>query len=140
MTDTKDYPVTEATRRRLVRISGTYYISIPPEFVRAHNLKAGDFLMVEHNSIVIATPIPKGEVLFPKEEILLPYPQELDTDEEGRLSIAAFAKNYQRIHEYTKQERPDWELFEVNMETVDIEGKRFFKVTQIIKKTPSVEK
>jgi hypothetical protein len=142
MTETKDYPAAEATGkvRRLVRISGTYYISIPPEFVRAHNLKAGDFLMVEHNSVVTVAPIPKGKVLFPKEEILLPYPQGLDTDEESRLSIAAFAKNYQRIHEYTKQERPDWDLLEVNMETVKKEGRRFFKVTQIINKTPSVDK
>ncbi len=141
MADTNDYHAAEtrSKARRLVRISGTYYISIPPAFVKAHNLKAGDLLMVEHNGVVTIAPIPKGKVLFPKEEILIPYPQGLDTDEEGRLSVATFAESYQRIHEYTKQERPDWELLEVNMETVEIEGRRFFKVTQIINKTPYVE-
>ena len=142
MANTSDYHAVEAKSevRRLVRISGTYYLSIPPEFVRAHNLEAGEGLLVKVGNVLTVAPIPKGEVLIPKEEILLPYPLGLDTEDASRLSVAAFTRNYQRIYEYTKKERPDWELLEVTMETVKIKGKQFFKVTKIINKTQAMQK
>ena len=117
--------------RSLVRISGTYYLSIPPEFIRAHNLEAGEGLLVKIGNVLTIAPIPRGEVIIPKEEILLPYPENIDASDEGRLSVAAFARNYQRINEYAKKERPDWELLEVKMKTVIRDGKRLFLVTEI---------
>lgn len=142
MDETSDYHGEEAKHevRRLVRISGSYYLSIPPEFIRAHNLEVGEGLLVKVGNVLTIAPIPKGEVLIPKEEILLPYPEDMDTSDEGRLRVAVFAKNYQRINEYANKERPDWELLEVKMKTVMRDSKRLFLVTEITNSTPAIEK
>ena len=117
--------------RKLLKISGTYYLSIPPNFVKAHNLDPGDGLLVQIGDVLTVSPVPKGDVLIPNEEILLPYPEDIDTDDASRLKVAAFAQNYQRINEYAKKERPNWEQLEVTMKTVARNNNLFFLVTGI---------
>ena len=75
------------------------------------------------------------DVLVPKEEILLPYPEDADISDEGRSSLA-LARDLRRIHDYVKQERPDWEMIEASIVTVIKDGKRYFLVTKIMNATP----
>lgn len=127
--------------RNLVKISGSHYLSIPPEFIEAHSLKAGDALPIAYNGVLMVTPIPKiKDVLIPEEEILLPHPKGLDTNDEGRLSVAAHTENYERIHDYVKQKQPTWKMVGLSMETINKAGQKFFKVTKIINTTPVEEK
>lgn len=129
--------------RNLVKISGSHYLSIPPEFIEAHGLKAGDTLPIAYNGVLMITPIPKVEdALIPKEEILLPYPnpKNIDTDDENRLAVAAYNENYERIHDYVKQEQPTWKMVGLSMETVNRAGQKFFRVIKIINTTPVEEK
>ena len=122
---------TKSVVKRLVGISGSHYISVPPEFIRMHDLEAGDGLLVQIGSVLTISPVPKGDILIPDEEVLLPYPDDIDTDDEGRLRVAAFAQNYQTIKEYAEKERPGWELLELKMKTVIRDGKKYFLVTEI---------
>ena len=128
--------------RNLIQISGSHYLSLPREFIEAHNLKPGDALPIAYNGVLTITPIPKielkEEALIPRKEILLPYPGDADMSDEGRFSLA-LAKNYRDIHDYIKQEKPDWEEIEVNMETVIRDGKRYFLVTKIMSTIPREE-
>jgi len=117
--------------RKLVKISGSYYVAIPPEFVKAHKLDVGDGLLLQIGDVLTISPVPKGDVLIPDIEMLLPYPEDIDTDDEGRLRVAAFAQNYQPIKKYAEKERPDWELLELKMKTVIRNGKKYFRVTEI---------
>jgi len=96
-----------------------------------HALEAGDGLLVQIGLVLTISPIPKGDILIPDEEILLPYPDDIDTDDEGRLRVAAFAQNYQTIKEYAEKERPNWKFLELKMKTVIKDGKKYFRVTEI---------
>ena len=121
---------TTSVVKRLVKIKGSHYIAVPPEFIRMHDLEARDGLLVQIGQVLTISPVPKG-VLIPDVEILLPYPEDIDTEDEGRLRVAAFAQNYQTIKDYAKRERPNWELLELKMKTVIKDGKKYFRVTEI---------
>ena len=42
--------------RKLLRLGGTYYVSLPATFIKRNNLKAGDYLFVLTNHIVRVIP------------------------------------------------------------------------------------
>jgi hypothetical protein len=130
-------------KRKLIKIGSSRAVTIPPDWLKYYEDKRGepveDILMELDNIITISVeegPKAEPEALFPKEEILLPYPKLPDTDDEGRLSVAAFAENYECIQEYVKREKPTWQTVGLSMETVMRTGKRFFRVTKIINTTP----
>ena len=121
---------TTSVVKRLVKIKGSHYIAVPPEFIRMHDLKARDGLLVQIGPVLTISPVPKG-LLIPDIEMLLPYPEDIGTADKGRLKVAAFAQNYQSIKKYAEKERPDWELLELKMKTVIRDGKKYFLVTEI---------
>lgn len=129
----------KAGLRNLIAISGTHYLSIPPEFIQAHGLKAGDKVPIAYDGVLMMTPIPKVKgVLIPEEEILLPYPdsKNIDTNDESRLSVAAYLENYDLIRSYVEEREPDWIMVGLSMETISKAGKKFFRVIKIYDTTP----
>ena len=45
--------------RRVIKIGKSHYISIPPEFVKAHNIKGGDKLPIAADHIMKIIPMPE---------------------------------------------------------------------------------
>ena len=48
-----------AETRRVIKIGKSHYISLPPEFVEAHNIKGGDKLPIAANHIMKIIPMPE---------------------------------------------------------------------------------
>lgn len=46
--------------RQVIKIGRSHYISIPPEFLEAHNIKQGDKLPIAANHIMKIIPMPEG--------------------------------------------------------------------------------
>lgn len=135
-------------KRKLITVGSSRAVTIPPDWLKYYEDEFGepieDILMELNNVITIAVVHPKTkqvvEFMIPTEDIFLPYPKGLDTDDEGRLSVAAYAENYERIHDYVSSRKPDWIAVGVNMETVKKAGQKFFKITRIFNATPIEEK
>ena len=51
-----------AEPRQVIKIGRSYYISLPPEFVKAHNIKAGDWLPTAADHILKVIPMAEGEI------------------------------------------------------------------------------
>ena len=47
--------------RQVIKIGRSHYISIPPEFVEAHNIKQGDKLPIAADHIMKIIPMPEGQ-------------------------------------------------------------------------------
>ncbi|MDI7258899.1 MAG: AbrB/MazE/SpoVT family DNA-binding domain-containing protein, partial [Thermodesulfobacteriota bacterium] len=47
--------------RRTTRIGSSYYISLPKEFLEAHDIKEGDWLPVAANHILKVIPMAEGK-------------------------------------------------------------------------------
>ena len=48
-----------AEPRQVIRIGKSHYISLPPEFMQAHKIKAGDWLPTAANHILKIIPMPE---------------------------------------------------------------------------------
>ena len=48
-----------AEPRQVIKIGKSHYISIPPEFMKAHNIKPGDWLPTAANHILKVIPMPE---------------------------------------------------------------------------------
>jgi len=49
--------------RKVIKICESYLVTLPPDFVRAHGLKAGDSVLVYYNDVVRIEPVKKEEIL-----------------------------------------------------------------------------
>lgn len=47
--------------QQVIRIGKSHYISLPPEFMQAHKIKAGDWLPTAANHIFKIIPMPEGK-------------------------------------------------------------------------------
>lgn len=45
--------------RRVIKIGRSHYISIPPEFLKAHNIKQGDKIPIAADHIMKIIPMPE---------------------------------------------------------------------------------
>jgi hypothetical protein len=136
-------------KRRLIKIGTSKAVTIPPDWLKYYEDLRGepveDILMEIDDNITISVEelpkiIPGEEAVVPEEEIILPYPEGLDTDDEGRLAVAAHVANYERIHDYLKREKLAWEQVGLSMTTVKRAGQPFFKVLKIFNTTPMPKK
>lgn len=59
--ESKKKPPLIVGKRRVVRIGGSLYISLPPEFTNAHDIKKGDELPVLANHILKIVPMPEKD-------------------------------------------------------------------------------
>jgi len=50
-----------AEPRQVIKIGHSYYISLPPEFMKAHGIKQGDWLPTAANHILKVIPMPEGK-------------------------------------------------------------------------------
>ena len=48
-----------AEARQVIKIGRSHYISIPPEFLEAHNIKQGDMLPIAADHIMKIIPMPE---------------------------------------------------------------------------------
>jgi antitoxin component of MazEF toxin-antitoxin module len=54
--------MTKSKARRVLRVGGSYLLSLPPEFVVKNNIKPGDKLGVVYDTqVIIASPNPPKE-------------------------------------------------------------------------------
>ena len=135
-------------KKRLIKVGDSRAVTIPPGWLKYYEDEFGEpieeVLMELNNVITLAVVHPKTkqvvEFMIPTEDIILPYPKEVDTDDEERLSVAAYIENYERIHSYVSSKKPDWKAVGVNMETIKVDGLKFLKVTRIFNATPIEEK
>ena len=59
--------------RRVVKQGNSYYVSLPPEFVRSHQIKPGDLLPVIANHIVIIRKPTEETPVELNEKVECPY-------------------------------------------------------------------
>lgn len=58
MDEEREHKVTARTRK-VIRLGGSLVITLPSEFVEAHNIKEGDDLPVAANHIMKVIPMPE---------------------------------------------------------------------------------
>ena len=48
-------------KRKIQHVGDSYYVALPPKFVRKNNLKKGDQLLMEHDETTVTFKIVKSE-------------------------------------------------------------------------------
>jgi len=121
--------------RKIRRVGQSSYLSLPPEFVKEHNLKPGDSLPVAYNGILMVTPIPEANE--PVEELELEYTQIVKRKDRvlipiGDKPVDSFLDGFDPLYEQIKAKYPDYMIKHIDTITVRISRRKYYQPSRII--------
>lgn len=148
MPEYKQNTTIRAEIRKMRKVGESFYLSLPPEFVKEHNLKPGDALPVAYNGVLIVTPIPEAKE--PVETLELEYTQIIERKDRvlipvGDKPVDSFLDRFDPLYEQLKAKYPDYMIKHIDTITVRISKRNYFQPTRIVLQrirgiVPTIEK